>query len=115
MDDRFEDRYRMEMGSARTSLERVGDHAFRTDPNQSYTEAPYEDIYEDAIYGGRADPEADQEFFVYSIDWGEEKPDAESIEALGEELNQVFEGWIIDEGGNRVFALRPPEESRSEP
>lgn len=110
MDHDLAEEYEIDLGEEFASLQRVGDEEVRTDPNLSYGDEPYADIYQDAVYGGRADPEATQHFFVYEVDWeGEEQPAAS--EELGEELDSVFAGWIINDEGERVFALR--ERNRS--
>lgn len=108
MDPNLEDQYEFAMGSGYSSLERTGEHEFRVDPNLSYEDNPYGDIYTDAVYGGRVNPEGNQNFYVYEVEWpeGTERPEREELEALGEELNQVFGGWIISASGDRVFALR---------
>lgn len=108
MDTRLEDKYRLEIGSGFSTLERVGDEGFRTDPNQSYEDTPYTDIYEDAVYGGKADPSLSQHFYIYRVDWPDEveEPRDQDVEDLSNRLDSVFEGWIVNEEGDRVFALR---------
>lgn len=107
MDRNLEEEYELELAAGYSSLERVGDYEFRTDPNLAYDDDPYADLYEDAVYGGEAHPDRDQHFFVYQVDWPDEVegPSADQVEDLGEELNSVFDGWIINEEGERVFAL----------
>ena len=111
MNRKLDDEYQFEVGSMYSTLEHVGDYEFQTDPNASFEDDPYADIYEDAVYGGRVDPSETQHFYVYRVEWeGEEQPDEQGpsgkeIEDLGEELNSVFEGWIINSEGDRVFAL----------
>ncbi len=105
MDRDLAEEYQFNLGSEFATLERTGDYEFRTDPNLSYDNDPYAEIYQDAVYGGKADPEATQHFFIYKVEWDEgEQPPA--VEELGEQLDSVFEGWIINEDGERVFALR---------
>lgn len=111
MDRRLEDEYELEIAAGYSTLERVGDYEFRTDPNQAFDEDPYAELYEDAVYGGEAHPGRDQHFFIYQIEWPKDvdEPSVEEKDELGEELNSVFDGWIINEDGERVFALNPEE------
>jgi hypothetical protein len=105
MDHDLAEEYQFELGSDFATLERTGNYEFEADPNMSYDDDPYGEIYEDAVYGGKADPETTQHFFIYDVEWdGDEEPQA--VEELGDELDSVFEGWIINEDGERVFALR---------
>lgn len=111
MDRNLEDQYELEIAAGYSTLERVGDYEFRTDPNQAFDEDPYADLYENAIYGGEAHPEQDQHFFIYQVDWpdGVDQPSGAAKDELGEELNSVFDGWIINKEGDQVFALNPEE------
>jgi hypothetical protein len=111
MDQRLQDEYQLEISAGFSSLERVGDDAVRVDPNMAYDDDPYTDIYEDAVYGGRIDPGETQDFYIYEVEWpeGVEHPSIREVEELGEELDDVFSGWIVDEDGERVFALRRDE------
>ncbi len=103
MDQELAEQYEFDLGGSFATLERSGDDQLRTDTGLA-DDDPYPEIYENAVYGGRADPEATQHFFVYEVEWDDES-EPPAIEQLGDELDSVFEGWIVNEDGERVFAL----------
>jgi hypothetical protein len=114
MDKKLAEQYRFELSNEFATLERVGDYQFQNDPNANYSDDPYGDIYQDAVYGGRVDPDSDQQFFIYEVEWEEESetPGVPDREELGDRLDSVFEGWIVNAEGDRVFALRDREGNR---
>lgn len=107
MNDSLQEQYAFDFETTFSNLERVGDYEFESGSSPSYADDPYGNIYEDAVYGGDVDPGKSQQFYVYRVDWPEdgELPSRDEIEELGDRLDNVFEGWIINDDGERVFAL----------
>lgn len=116
MAEDYEDRYRFEIGSGYSTLERAGDQIHRTDPNQAFADSPYDDIFENAVHGGATDPDASQSFYVYSVEWSDQtgRPDRAELEELTDRMDAIFHGWIVDEEGRRVFALKSEAQSPRE-
>lgn len=112
MDRSLEDRYEFELASGYSTLERVGDFEYRTDPNLQFEDDPYTALFEDAVYGGDVRPDEQQHFYVYDVEWSEDldAPEPPQLEELGEELDSVFAGWIVNRDGERVFALEPGQD-----
>lgn len=72
-----------------------------------------ENIYEDAVYGGDANPDAPQEFVVYDLDWVEDADEGHAERAEGRPVADIerhfddsFSGWVYDKGKSEVYALR---------
>ena len=63
------------------------------------------------VYGGRVDPDREQEFFVYNVEWPEELEDLdeELLEILSEELDSLFPGWVYDGRRDKIYILRESE------
>ena len=95
-----------------------------------------EEIMTDAVYGGAVDPNAPQEYAVYSVDWLEEQDELpEGLEetsaqqaeeadvpAQGEQvagrpvedftrrLGEMFGGWIYHRDRGEVYVLKKDED-----
>ncbi|MGM0557324.1 MAG: hypothetical protein ACQEVA_13150 [Myxococcota bacterium] len=74
----------------------------------------HEDIYEDAVYGGEADPDAPQEFVVYGLDWVEdtegegsaERAESRPIADIERHFDESFSGWVYNKHDSEVYALK---------
>ncbi|MFP4598068.1 MAG: hypothetical protein ACLFVJ_07440 [Persicimonas sp.] len=76
-----------------------------------------EDIMLDAVYGGAVNPNAPQEFAVYSIDWLDEHPEdveeleeveripGEPVEDFARRLDETFSGWVYNTDREEVYVL----------
>lgn len=103
-----------EEGFAR--LEQMGRRKIFHEPPESGNVG--DDIYQDAVYGGEADPDLPQEFVVYSVDWLDEeeqelaegaaeraqgRPERGDLEA---HFDGAFSGWVYQQDRDTLYALR---------
>jgi hypothetical protein len=101
-----------EEGFARLE-EMSGREVSHTPPNTGNVN---EDIYEDSVYGGDADPDAPQEFVVYGLDWAEnteegsaERAEGRPVADIERHFDENFSGWVYNEAKSEVYALKGDE------
>lgn len=103
--------YEVDLDMGFALLEKVegpmGPEHFRTIPD----ELGFENLIIAGVYGGLVDPDIEQDFFVYNIQWPEEldEIDEDVLEILSEELDSLFPGWVYDNKKDRIYILQDPE------
>ena len=103
--------YEVELDVGFALLEKVegprGPEKFRTVPD----EGNFDNLLLTGVYGGMVDPDEEQDFFIYNVQWPDELDDFDDdlLEILSEELDSLFPGWVFDEKKNRIYILQDPE------
>lgn len=80
---------------------------FESDPEED----ELTNIMMTGLHGGNVDPDRPQRFYVYDVDWPDQLHDVydeDVAEGLAEELNSLFEGWVVDRDEDQIYALRDP-------
>ncbi len=94
-------------------LEQLGEEErdYQYNPNDEGDPEAYNDIFFSGVYGGESRPDSAQEFIVYSLELPENAAQLEDEEiwaTLSDELNNRFDGWVIDRESNRVYLSAEP-------
>jgi len=102
--------YELELEMGFALLEKVegptGPERFRSIPD----EGTFDNLVLTGVYGGLIDPDEEQDFYVYNVEWPEEFGDLDEdlIEILSEELDSLFPGWVFDENKEKIYILQDP-------
>jgi hypothetical protein len=106
----YESSYEVELELGFALLEKAegpqGPERFRAAPSDGVLDQ----LMLRGVYGGRLDPDREQEFFVYNVQWPEEvEMDEELFELLSEELDSLFPGWVYDGKKDKIYILQEGE------
>lgn len=101
----LENSYEIDIDYGYALLEELDESEYAYRPEEG--DDVYDNIFHNALWGGEADPEEDQDFVTFSLEWPEEveEPDHEMIDNLTEMLDEMFAGWVLNEDHDRVYVL----------